>query len=66
MAFSGVEASAGTHMMFAGPVNTFTAITAIWQFEVITYVAMCLTSAGKYFYVSQHSMHIRILKLARP
>ena len=30
-------------------VNPFTAIAAIWRFEVITHAAICLTLADKYF-----------------
>ena len=29
--------------------NPFTAVTAIWRFEVITHAAICLTLAYKYF-----------------
>ena len=30
-------------------INPFTAVAAIWQFEVITHTAICLTLADKYF-----------------
>ena len=30
-------------------INSFTAVTAIWQFEGITDAAICLTLANKYF-----------------
>ena len=38
--------------------NPFTAVTAIWQFEVITHAAICLTFADKCCYMSQHSSEI--------
>ena len=38
--------------------NPFTAKDAIWRLEVITHMAICLTFANKYFYVSQHSMRL--------
>ena len=36
--------------------NPFTTVDAIWRPEVITHMAICLTFADKYFYMSQHSM----------
>ena len=38
-------------------VNPFTAIDAM-RLEVITHADICLTFADKYFYASQHSMHL--------
>ena len=39
-------------------INPFTAADAMWRPEVITHTAICLTSANKYFYASQHSIRL--------
>ena len=39
-------------------INLFSAADIIWHPEVITHMAICLTFADKYFYVSLHSMHL--------
>ena len=39
-------------------INPFTTVDAIWHLEVITHMAICLAFVDKYFYMSQHSMHL--------
>ena len=51
-----VQKHVDTIVIVLNIINPFTAITAIWRFEVITHAAICLTLVDKYFEVSQHSM----------